>query len=284
MSIVLLFICILTTSGQNVFKKQYNSRVQQGVFCFNAISSFFTLLFFVVPMLVSGFEFQKELIGYSFGYAVSYIAALVGVYLAISWGGFGITSLVYSYSTVIPTLYAVLFLKEEMTTVICVGFVALLISLYLTNTDRTVSERITLKWVVALVIAFVGNGMSAVIQNVQQVNFEGALKNEFMVLALVMVEIVYSLLIVWKDRPFLKECFQKGIVPAAACGICNGASNLLVMFLLGMMASSILFPAISAGGIIISFVFSVLVYREVFGARQAVGVGFGIVAMVLLNL
>lgn len=284
MSIVLLIICILATSGQNIFKKQYNSKVQQGVFCFNAISSLFTLLFFAVPMLVTGFEFHKGLIGYSFGYAVSYIAALVGIYLAISWGGFGITSLIYSYSTVIPTLYAILFLGEEMNILISIGFAALLISLFLTNTDRSVSERITVKWVVALVIAFFGNGMCAVIQNVQQVDFEGAYKNEFMVLALVIVEIVFGLLVLWKDRPFLKESFQKGVVPAAACGICNGATNLLVMFLLGMMASSILFPAISAGGIIISFVFSVLVYREPFGLRQGVGVAFGIVAMVLLNL
>jgi drug/metabolite transporter (DMT)-like permease len=143
---------------------------------------------------------------------------------------------------------------------------------------------VTVKWVVVLLLAFLSNGMCAVTQNIQQIAFDGAYKNEFMVLALVIVEIVFWALVLWKDRPFLKESFQKGLVPAAACGICNGATNLLVMFLLSMMASSILFPAISAGGIIISFVFSVLVYREPFGLRQGIGVTFGIVAMVLLNL
>lgn len=284
MSTILLIICIFATSGQNIFKKQYNSKVQNGVFCFNAISSFFALLFFAVPALVKGFEFHIGLIGYSLAYAICYVVTLVCIYLAILWGGFGMTSLIYSYSTVIPTLFAILFLGEKMNLLIGVGFVALVISLFLTNTDRSVADRVTVKWVVVLLLAFLSNGMCAVTQNLQQIAFDGAYKNEFMVLALVIVEIVFWTLVFWKDRPFLKESFQKGLVPAAACGICNGATNLLVMFLLGMMASSILFPAISAGGIIISFVFSVLVYREPFGLRQGIGVTFGIVAMVLLNL
>ena len=284
MSTLLLIICIFATSGQNIFKKQYNSKVKNGVFCFNAISSFFALLFFAVPALVKGFEFQIGLIGYSLAYAISYVVTLVCIYLAILWGGFGMTSLIYSYSTVIPTLYAILFLDEKMNLLIGVGFLALVISLFLTNTDRSVADKVTVKWVVVLLLAFLSNGMCAVTQNLQQIAFGGAYKNEFMVLALVIVEIVFWVLVLWKDKSFLKESFQKGLLPAAACGICNGATNLLVMFLLGMMASSILFPAISAGGIIISFVFSVLVYREPFGVRQGIGVTFGIVAMVLLNL
>ena len=284
MSTLLLIICIFATSGQNIFKKQYNSKVKNGVFCFNAISSFFALLFFAVPALVNGFEFQIGLIGYSLAYAISYVVTLVCIYLAILWGGFGMTSLIYSYSTVIPTLYAILFLDEKMNLLIGVGFLALVISLFLTNTDRSVADKVTVKWVVVLLLAFLSNGMCAVTQNLQQIAFGGAYKNEFMVLALVIVEIVFWVLVLWKDKSFLKESFQKGLLPAAACGICNGATNLLVMFLLGMMASSILFPAISAGGIIISFVFSVLVYREPFGVRQGIGVTFGIVAMVLLNL
>lgn len=284
MSILLLVICIFSLSGQNVFKKQYNSKVQQGVFCFNAISSFFALLFFVVPALVKGFDFEVGLIGYSFTYAISYVVTMVGIYLAILWGGFGITSLIYSYSTVIPTLHAILFLNEKMSLIIGVGFVFLIISLFLTNADCSMSGKVTLKWVIAMALAFLSNGMCSVIQNVQQNAFEGTHKNEFMVFALLIVEVVLWGLVLFKDRPYIKESFGKGLFPAAACGICNGATNLLVMFLLGMMASSVLFPALSAGGIIISFVFSVFVYKESFGIRQGIGVAFGIVAMVLLNL
>lgn len=284
MSAILLMVCIFSTSFQNVFKKQYNSKVQHGIFCFNAIASFFALLFFAIPALIKGFEFEMGLTGYSIAYAISYVVTLVSIYLAILWGGFGITSLIYSYSTVIPTLYALMFLNEKMNLLIGVGFVLIILSLFLTNVDCSISGKVTLKWVIALVLAFLSNGMCAVIQNVQQIAFDGTHKNEFMVLALIVVEIVLWGLVFLKDRPHIKESFEKGIFPAAACGICNGATNLLVMFLLGMMASSILFPAISAGGIIISFIFSVLVYKEPFGIRQGIGVTFGIVAMVLLNL
>ena len=284
MSMMLLVMCIFSVSWQNVFKKQYNGKVQQGVFCFNAISSFFALLFFVIPAFVNGFEFDAGLAGYAVAYAVSYVVTMVGSYLAISWGGFGITSLIYSYSTVIPTLYALLFLGEKMSFLIGAGFVFLIISLFLTNTDCSMSGKVSLKWVIAMVLAFLSNGMCSVIQNVQQNAFKGTHKNEFMMLALLLVEVVLWGLVLVKDRPYIKESFGKGLFPAAACGICNGATNLLVMFLLGMMASSVLFPALSAGGIIIAFVYSVFVYKEPFGIRQGIGVAFGIVAMVLLNL
>jgi len=284
MCAILLIICIFSLSFQNVFKKQYNSKVEHGVFCFNAIASFFALLFFAIPALIKGFDFTTKLTGYSIAYAISYVVTLVSMYLAILWGGFGITSLIYSYSTVIPTLYALLFLDEQMNAIIGIGFALLVISLFLTNVDCSVSEKVTLKWVAAIVLAFLSNGMCSVIQNVQQVDFGGTHKNEFMVLSLLIVEIVLWGLAFLKDRPHIKESFEKGLFPAAACGICNGATNLLVMFLLGMMASSILFPALSAGGIIIAFLFSVFVYKEKLGVRQGVGVVFGIVAMVLLNL
>lgn len=284
MSAVLLIICLIANSSQNILKKQYNNKVKQGVFCFNAISGFFALLFFAIPAFVNGFEFHAGLLSYAVVFGISFVSTLVSIYLAILWGGFGISSLVYSYSTVIPTLYALLFLNEQMTTLLGIGFVALVISLFLTNTDRSVAEGASMKWIVALIIAFISNGMCAVTQNVQQIAFDGAYKNEFMVIALVIVEIVLWVLVLWKDRPFIKESLQKGMIPAATCGVCNGATNLLVMVLLGMMASSILFPAISAGGIIISFVFSVLVYKESFSVRQGIGVVFGIVALVLLNL
>lgn len=114
MSALLLIICIFSLSGQNVFKKQYNSKVQQGIFCFNAISGFFAFLFFAVSALIKGFDFETGLIGYAFAYAISYVVTMVGIYLAILWGGFGMTSLIYSYSTVIPTLHALLFLNRVL--------------------------------------------------------------------------------------------------------------------------------------------------------------------------
>lgn len=284
MSTILLIICIFSLSFQNVFKKQYNNKVQHGVFCFNAIASFFALLFFLIPVWIKGFQFDSKLIGYSVAYAISYILALVGIQLAILWGGFGMSSLIFSFSTVIPTVYALLFLNEKMTTVMGVGFVMLIISLILTNSDYSVSGKVSMKWVVTIIVAFFGNGMCSVIQNVQQVNFNGGYKNEYMVLSLIVVEVLLWGIVLVKERPHIKESFSKGVFPAAACGICNGATNILVMVLLGMMASSILFPAISAGGIILSFAFAIFVYKEKLARKQSIGVVFGIIAIVLLNL
>ncbi len=284
MSAVLLFLCTASLAAQNVFKKQYNSKVKEGVYGFNAISGFFALLFFLIPGVVGEFDFRAGLTWYAIFYAISYVVTLVGIYLAFSWGGFGISSLIFSYATMLPTLFAILFLNEKMTSMFAVGLFCLIISLFLTNAKVEKSEKLSARWVIAIALAFLGNGICAIIQNVQQVAYEGACKNEFMTLALLIVEIVLWSLVFIFERPHIKTSLMKGTVPAAACGISNGATNLLVMVMLGLMPASVLFPVISAGGIMISFVFSVFVYKENYNLRQKIGVLFGIAAIVLLNL
>jgi multidrug transporter EmrE-like cation transporter len=50
------------------------------------------------------------------------------------------------------------------------------------------------------------------------------------------------------------------------------------------MAPSVMFPVISAGGIVISFIISLVLYKEKFSIMQYIGLILGITSIVLLNL
>lgn len=60
--------------------------------------------------------------------------------------------------------------------------------------------------------------------------------------------------------------------------------NILVMLLSGMMATSLMFPLISAGGIVITYAVSRLLYKEELTKTQFIGFIAGIISVVLFNL
>ncbi len=71
---------------------------------------------------------------------------------------------------------------------------------------------------------------------------------------------------------------------AAVRGLLVGVVNMFVIKLNTMLPASILFPALSAGGLVVSWLISYFVYRERFTVKQLIGFTFGLAAVILLNI
>lgn len=289
MNIVLLIGIIVGLTMQNVVKKVYNDRISGGgVYAFNTLASLSALLFFVA------FRGEKTvidsgLVGYSVGFSVMYILFLVSSLLAVKYGSLAVTTLIISYSLIIPTLYGLIFLKESAGIVMYIGIVLLLLSLFLINMkqdDNGTGEkiRVTKKWAILAVLAFVGNGMCTVIQKQQQLAFDGAYKCEFMIIALLAVTVVMTACMFIKERKTMREHLKKGWLCAVLCGVMNGMVNLFVMILTGRMAASVMFPLISAIGIIPTVLIGVFYYKEKLSKRQAIGFLAGVLSVALLSI
>ena len=242
--------------------------------------SFFALLFFLLT--ADRISFINEILPYSVGFAAVYALATVCLGLAIKTGSLAITSLIISYSLIIPTLYGFVFLKEKTTILLL-----LLISLFLVRAKAQGEEKSakpTVKWVIYLVLAFIANGMCSVIQNAQQRKFDGTHNSNFMILALSLSTVILLVVSLVLEGNTVLNTLKKGIVLSAACGICNGATNYLVMVIIVVVASSVFFPVLSAGGLVLTFVISLVFYREKFIPRQIVGLACGLVSLVFLNI
>lgn len=289
MNIVLLIGIIVGLTMQNVVKKIYNDRISGGgVYVFNTLASLSALLFFVA------FRGEKTVIdsglaGYSVGFSVMYILFLVSSLLAVKYGSLAVTTLIISYSLIIPTLYGLIFLKESAGIVMYIGIILLLLSLFLINMkqdDNGTGEkiRVTKKWAILAVLAFVGNGMCTVIQKQQQLAFDGAYKCEFMIIALLAVTVVMTACMFIKERKTMREHLKKGWLCAVLCGVMNGMVNMFVMILTGRMAASVMFPLISAIGIIPTVLIGVFYYKEKLSKRQAIGFLAGVLSVALLSI
>ena len=300
MQYLYLVIVILMCSAQNVTNKQYGIKAKKtNNFLFAAIVAFTAMIFFIAS---SGFrlEFNKEILPYSIAFAIAYASALVSQFLAIKWGPLSITLLVISYSLILPAMYGLIALGDTLGILAIIGLVLLVISLLLISNvlerkkEKDTAEKekqFSLKWFIALIIGFVGNGMCSIIQKMQNVAFfdeassSSLYKNEFMIIALAIAVVVLLIVSIIN-----KEDIRVGTLPcvgfAALTGIANGIVNLLVMVLSapGVMNASILFPSISGGGIVLGFLLSIFVYKEKLTTIQYIGYAIGTVSDVLLNI
>lgn len=291
MNYIYLISIIIGVSMQNVFKKSFTQKTNGGgYYFFGALSSLAAMLFFVITS--KEFEWNRGFIPYSVGFAVSYGAATVFSTAAVSCGSLSISSLVISYSLMLPTLYGLVFLNDPISIGLIPGLVLLAVSLLLINAKND-KAPITFKWVVYVLLAFLGNGLCSVVQKMQQVKFDGAYKNEFMIIALAIVALLtfaISLVTEFKkdgkavSSDVVKGYMKSGLVLALLCGVANGLVNLFVMVLSGLMPVSLMFPLISGGGIVLTYIISRLYYKEKLTRTQLIGFLCGTASVILLNI
>lgn len=280
-----LFLSLTTIgiSGQSILKKAYNVKTERkGAFLFSAISVFAAALFFLA---ISRFDlhFRWEILPYAFAFALSYGAAVLMSLLAIKLGSLSLTSLITSYSLIIPTFYGLFFLDEAVGPLFYIGLSLLCISLFLMNAKHA-GARITLPWVAAVFLAFLGNGICSTVQMVQQKTFEGKYKSETMIIALLTVFLVMLALALIREKKEIAPAIKAGGLLATACGAANGLCNFLVMVLAVRMDASLMYPIISAGGILLTGLVSLLLYKEKLSREQYLALLLGTASVVLMNL
>lgn len=278
----LLIIVVGMVALQSVIQKQYNiSATIPNSTLFSSASSFMAMVFFV---LASKFRlaFSFELLPYSIGFALALSMAFVGQFLAIRHGSLSVTMLIVSYSLLIPTLYGIVVLRESLGIAGYAGIVLLLISLLLINV-QTGSFSLSWKWLFYVAIAFLGNGLCSTVQKIQQLEFGGSYKNEFMILSTLMAGVTLLIISVCNHRVSSIEV-KDAMRFAIPNGIANGTVNLLVLMLTGIIPNSILFPSISAGGIVLGFISATVFYKERLSCIQRIGYFWGAISVLLLNI
>ncbi len=289
MAYAYLVLCIVSFSVQNAFKKSYGNRTRHGIYAFSVLVALTAAVFFAVCGLFGGgYAYEVAVLPYSAAFGIGYAVSTIAGVWALALGSVAITSLILSYSLLLPTLYGILFLGEPMGAFKAVGLVLLLISLYLVNVtggrrrERT-GNALSWRWAILVSVAALGNGVISIVQKQQQQYFAGAYKHEFMAVALLM-GVACLVPLVLLDRRYFKESMREGALLGTVCGVCNGAANLMVMLGTALLPASVFFPVMAGGRTIFTYFLSVTFYKERLSAAQTAGIGVGVAALVLLNM
>ena len=298
MAYFLMIVCVITCTIQSPFKKLYQKKTNKGTFLFVSMITLAAECFFAGACVFQGFHFEWAALPYSLLFAFALAVCNVTSVLALRYGSLALTSLISSYSLMIPTVYGFLRFGEHVYVSQLIGLMLLVVSLYMTNMvkkqpaaeegqekEGQKSKKNTfVLWLIMAIAMALSNAMCTIVQREEQVRFAGAYKNEFMLIALLASFVAMLAIGLVRERRDLKTVMKLGAVPAVLTGAANGATNLLVMICTATIATSIFYPVISGGGMVLAYIISVTLFKEKFTTMQKIGILLGVASLVFLNI
>ena len=237
-------------------------------------------------MFLFNIEFDMGIIPYSIGYGVSYTVAMVGMFKAYQVGSVSLTAFVKNLSLVGVAFWGFLFWDTPLEMNVIIGIVLIVAALYLCfKSDKGKREAISLQWILFASMLLVGNAGCSIIQKYQQMAFDAEYKNAFMVMGVAISFLVCLGILFFGERCRLGEIKKASFVFPIVGGVSSALLNLLILVLISTaLSESIIFPGIAVGGLILTILFSILIYKEKINLYRWIGLFVGAISLVFLNL
>lgn len=283
---LLILLWLVLNLSESLVVKRYATRHSSGGMLMNGVICLFACVFFLLTDK-DGFSMPLELLPYGIVSMICYAAGFYSMLLAYRFGSFGLTALLAKFSLLFPIVYGIFFLNEGSSWLTYVGLSIIAVSTVLLKPDeKENSEKRTsvVKWIIALAVTVVSNGFISILTRMQQIRFDNATSNEFLVLSTggaALFLIAFGLI---SEGHSLKDFLKHGIGYGAAAGLFNGGKNLTLIFIYLFLPISVVSPVKSALGTILTFIAATLLYKEKYSLKQKIGVVLGALAVVAFAL
>lgn len=236
---------------------------------------------------ISNGDFIVEVMGYSALFGVFYTIAMLGMFKAYQEGSVSLTAFVKQLSLIGVAVWGLIFWGNKLAPNIIAGLILIVAALFLCfKPQKNSSEKnLSVKWCIYALMLLAGNAGCSIIQKYQQMEFSGNHKIPFMFLG-ALTAFVFSLAIYLKNQSCkLRDIQKKTVIFPIIGGVSSALLNLFILLLISSpLSESIIFPGIAVGGLILTMLFSVIVYREKLRIVQWFGLCIGTVALVFLNI
>ena len=289
MGYILCVAYVIVNLLEGIVVKNHTKKYGNGGTVVNALTCLFSMIFFIATeaLETDAFYFPPRLWIYGGISIIMFSAGFYFTYVAYKIGPFGLTKLLSTFSLLFPIVYGLAFLNEEGGVLSYLGIALMLSAAVLINLKREQSgekQKITFKWLMCIIISAVANGMISVLSRMQQISFDNATSNEFMMISLFGSFIVLSIWGVLKEKRGIGLVIRNGALTGALAGVLNGAKNFITLLVYLYLPLSIVSPLKTSLSMIATFAVSYLLYKERYGRLQLVGVVLGAASVVLLSL
>lgn len=283
-----LVLSVFMVASTSVFGKIFN-RQNDGR---RDTSTFYNFLLMISVFLswgilyVTDLSFDAGVLLYSALFAICYLTCNVGIINALKYGPTAITSLLINLSLIVTTVWGFLFWDAEISLTVIAGLVLVVLSIILCLYSKEKDEKgFSLKWLLYVTLAFLGNAGCSIVQRTQQVEYNGQHGNMLMFFATGACAIAYVILYLRSDKRDARIMLKASWWVPVCAGICNVVLNMLVMLMaVTELSPSVIYPVIGVGGLAVVTVFSLLVFKEKMRWWQWIGVVVGAVAVALLSV
>lgn len=268
----------MCTVGQSAFTKIASTKGKaSSSMHFNTLKVGASLaFFFLISFYNMQFHLPTVLFASGYGFAL-FFSTLFG-YMALMQGSMALTSLIISYSVIIPCFFGIIFLDETVGFMRMLGIVLLFVSMYLLK-QQAENTKMSKQWFVYVAITFLCNGICSVIQKLHQTVYPSSYCNEFMIYSIVVTFILFLVTSICKKEEKNTVVMRYAIL----AGILMGLGNYLTLVLSSKVNATVLFPIISVFSMLCNVIVSKLYFKDKFSIMQLIGIAFGVFSVLLIK-
>lgn len=196
------------------------------------------------------------------------------------------TSVLISLSTLITALSGAIFWDETISEIQIVGIVLMLGCLVLSVDFKSAEKKASFQWFGYCLAAFLCSGSIGILQKIHQKSPHKEELDSFLVIAFGVIALAATVLVLLTKKT--KSTGKKSIytlLPTLILiisGVCVAANNKLNLYLSGVIDSAIFFPLVNGGGLMLTILAALILFRERPTLQQWGGILLGIVSIVFL--
>ncbi len=281
MQYILLLISVLLGTGKNMVSKHTGNKFSgvAKLFKTNIITALIAIVVFGVKGINTVILKTPTALILAIFYGIFTMLSQMLFIKAVEYSAAGVCSLIYSMGFIIPTLFSVLALGEPFGFFKIIGLMLILVCFVLMgkvgggNTEK-------------LYFAFMSMTASGIIGIIQKLIARIPQKietNEYLTIAfsVMLIGSVIGLLIMKEKNYGLNRGFA---FTSSIMGICVVFANSINTSLAGKMAGIVFFTCVNGGTIILSSIFSRIIFKEKLTILQLISIIIGIVAIIMIVL
>lgn len=267
---------------------------QTTLFFVNTVSCFaiiITLLIWGGFGVVSGFTMLVAII-----YGLCYMLNVIFLLKALNIGSWAYTTVLVSLSTLIPSISGWIFWGEPVLWGQIVGVILFVISFFLSvNFDKSDKSKVSLNWLIYVLISFVSVGLIGVLQKIHQTSIYAKEDNEFLIIAFAFSFVVSGIILIvqclksnktnCKDNSGKKntnKIYLLSIILLVGRGVFACVCNKLNLNLTALMDSAVLFPLLNGSNFVLTALLGVLLFKEKLSLKQWIGMLTGFISLLFI--
>ena len=255
---------------------------------FNCVICLFAMIFFVVSD-GDGMQFVPGLWQYGLVNAVLFGAGFYFAYVAYRNGSYFITQTVCSMNYLIPVCYGLFFLNEAASVLTYAALVVSVVAVFLMSygqksKDKGRGGRISLVWILSVLIVLFSNGFISIIAKEQQKRFDGLHSNEFMVITLLGASVFLLAAGFIAERSSLRGTILQGGLYGMGAGLLNGVKNAANLALILTIPLSVLSPLKKGVNMPLGFAVARFIYKEKYTKLQYISIAFSVLSVILMQI
>lgn len=210
MNIILFAGIVLSACLQSLLSKAYR-QCSGNVHLFNmekALCAFLLFAVFGSDAVNLRFWLYNKTTLYAVSFAVFLCVSMYFGYQALCIGPVSLTSLIVSFSLILPCVDGIIFLREPVTFLKISGFIFLLAAMLLTRkSGENGAAPLSKKWAVYTLLTMVSNGLCSCLQKLHQIQYPGMFLNAFLCLSMLLATLFFMVILLFTRRkivPFAK--------------------------------------------------------------------------------